>query len=164
MVEVAEVRRAEGDELVELVLVQLQVLQAGPPDDAAQRVADEAYLEVLQLQGVYVVLDLDGQAVRGLFDFLLGLALIDRGQQAEDVAVFVPQIVADRLHVVGRRLVAVHQHYQLYLLALLQGADGSEVLPSEPQEGLVLLEGVEEEVAALVAPYLARLFDQQVLL
>ena len=78
VVEVAEVRRTERHELVEFVLVQLQVLQTRPPDDAAQRMAHKTYLKVLQLQRIYVVLDLDGQAMRGFLNLLLSLALINR--------------------------------------------------------------------------------------
>lgn len=67
--------------MVELVLVKLQVLETGPANNAAQRMAYKTYLKVLQLQGINVVLDFDGQAMRGLLNFLFSLALIHRREQ-----------------------------------------------------------------------------------
>lgn len=112
-------RRTKGYKLVEFVLMQLQVLETRPADDSSKRMAYKIDLKVLQLQRINIILDLNGQPMRGLLNLLLSLALIHRRQQTEHIAILIPQIIANRFHIVRRSLVAMDQHYQLYLFALL---------------------------------------------
>ncbi len=59
MVKIAEMWGAEGDKVIEFVLMQLQVFQTGAGDDAAQRMADHIDLEIFKLEGVDEIFDLN---------------------------------------------------------------------------------------------------------
>lgn len=121
--------RTKGEERFELVLVQLQVLQSGPGDYSAHGVADEAQLEVLELELVVdVVLDLDGQSMARLLDVLLGPALVGGGNEYfyfEGLLVF--EEIGQVLHIVARGLIPVNKHHQVGLLVLGLLSGGQQV-------------------------------------
>jgi hypothetical protein len=109
-------RRGERQVGVHEFRVLLEVLEAGPDNEPAERMPDEADSAEGRLRAVIfdALGDLLGEPFAHLVDVAFGVVLVGLGAHVENLRMKNAHDILEQLHIKGIPLEPVHQHHQMY--------------------------------------------------